>query len=518
MASKESGPTAGERPCVLAFDLGTGGAKVELFDSQFRMMRKAYVPYESRYPAAGMVEQRPQEWWDAIRRGLREILEPGPGYHIEAIGVAAMTPVLVACDGNGNALRPAMIWMDRRAHQECGVIDREIGDDLFHICGNHNDPSNFGPKAMWLQRHEPEVYSATAVLHSAVGYLVQRMTGVACADVTQCGLSQLCDTRNSRWDERLVRGCGLDMAKLPPIVESSDVVGALSAAAANELGLPAGIPVVAGSMDNVAAGLGLGVVESNEAYVSAGTATNLCVCSNEPVFDRAFHLYRHVRPGHFLSVAGVDSGGAGVKWLKELLGDVQYEDIDRMVASPSVTGLPVAFLPYMVGQRAPLWNDVTRGVLMGLHPSTTRADLFRALMEGNAVGVRRILSLFQQRGFRVASARMTGGASLSSAYTQIFADALGMRLDVFADSDVSVRGAAVNAAVSVGLHDSFEAVAPLLVARRSVEPEPRAAGYYRDMHRLFDTAYEHLQEGFRILATIQSRGGTGRTDTGDDGA
>ena len=506
MASRPAS-NAADSPYVLACDLGTGGVKVAVFDAQLRLVDKAFRTYASRYPAAEMAEQSPQDWWDSIRRGVREIIarDPGVAAGIVGIGVAAMTPVFVACDQDGRALRPAMIWMDRRAREQCQAIDREIGDDLFRICGNHNDPSNFAPKAMWFRQHEPEAYNEASILHSAVGYLVHRLTGVACADVTQCGLTQLCDTRNSRWDKSLFARCGLHMEKLPPIVESSAVVAGLSAEVATDLGLTAGIPVVAGSMDNVAAGVGLGVVDGGEAYVSAGTATNLCVCSSEAVFDRAFHLYRHVRPGRFLSVAGVDSGGAGVKWLKELLGDIDYEDIDMLVSQPNENPHLLAFLPYLVGQRAPLWNDVTTGVLMGLHPSTSRSDLFRALMEGNAIGLRRVLSLFRQRGFRFTSARMTGGPSLSRAYTQAFADALAIPLDVFDDSDVSVRGAAVNAAVGVGLLPSFDAASALLTARGRVEPDSGAAAYFEAMHELCERIYRNLQDEFDALAKIRAR-------------
>jgi len=215
---------------IVAFDLGTGGVKAALFDESLRIHGRAFVEYSSRYPKPGWVEQDPEGWWSGMRGALRSLLSTVSVQpkEIVVVGIDAMAPVLVPCTADGTALRPAMIWMDRRSGEESALIEREIGPDLFRISGNHNDPSNFAPKAMWLKRNEPEVYEKADLLHGAVGYLVHRLTGEACLDVTQCGLSQLCNSRESTWDESLIRGCALDRVKLPPILESTAVAGTVT--------------------------------------------------------------------------------------------------------------------------------------------------------------------------------------------------------------------------------------------------------------------------------------------------
>lgn len=497
---------APEKPCVLACDIGTGGVKVAVYDAGIHLLDKEFVPYHSIYPGPEMVEQDPEAWWDGITEATKRIIARNGDVarRIAAIAVDAMSPVLVACDARGNALRPAIIWMDRRTTEQCARINEVIGDDLFRITGNHNDPSNFAPKAMWLREHEGSTYARTAVLHTASGYVVHRLTGTAIMDVTQCGLSQLCATERSAWDAQLVKGCGLNLEKLPEIVESAHIVGQLTDDAARQLHLPSGIPVVAGSMDNVAAGLGLGVTEHHEAYVSAGTATNLCVCSDSPRCNRAFHLYRHIMPNRFLSVAGVDYGGAGVKWFKELLGEVSYRHIDEMADAAMRSPLPLLYLPYLVGQRAPLWDSTTTGVLLGLHPSTSRNELFRALMEGNALGLQRVLTIFSREGFPVTAARMTGGASQSRTYAGICADALGIPLEIFDDGDVAVRGTAITALVASGVQPSWEAAVAGLHARHVVEPDPARHRYFREMGELFAATYEDLKKHFATLERIRT--------------
>lgn len=497
----------GRRQYVLAFDLGTGGVKAALFSEDLELQGHVFVEYPSLYPKPGWVEQDPQEWWAAMKTALTRLLAKGDVYpsQIAVIGVDTMAPVIVACDVAGAALRPAVIWMDRRAVSESNRIEERIGTTLFDINGNHNDPSNFAPKVMWIKQNEPDIYRKTALFHSAAGYLVHRLTGQACMDVTQCGLSQLCDTRRSEWDATLIAGCGLDGRRLPPISESTAVVGTVSVATARELGLVEGIPVIAGAMDNVAAGLGLGVIERDEAYVSAGTATNLCVCTDKPKYIKEFHLYRHIVPNRFLSVAGVDYGGAGTKWIKSILGDIDFTEINRLVTGSVDNEIPMIYLPYMVGQRAPLWNDVTTGVLMGIHPSVRRDDLLRTMMEGNAVALREVAELFRKRGYHVKLASLTGGASHSEANCRIFSDALGIPLDIFDESDVAVRGIAMAAAFGAGIYTSFETLVKRVHAQKRIEPEMDRTTYYREMSGIFRSVYGKLQDEFQALAMLRAR-------------
>jgi sugar (pentulose or hexulose) kinase len=493
---------------VLAIDVGTGGAKTVLFDSNLAMVAQAFEGYETHYPKSGWAEQNPEDWWVAIAKTVGRVIAQAniAPTEIAVLGIDAMTPVLVPIDGDGRIVRPAIIWIDRRASEQCRFIDRELRDELFRITGNHNDPSNFGPKLMWYRSEEPDAYKRTAMVHHANGYLVHRITGAHTLDRTQCGLSQLCDTRKGEWSDLLIHAYGLSRKKLPDIVESTDVVGRISASAARELGLAEGIPVIAGSMDNVAAGLGLGVYRNGEMYVSAGTATNVCLCSSKPVLHPGFHVYNHILPNTWLAVAGVDFGGAGYKWFKGILKDQTYAELDAEVAA-CVDDLsrPLIFLPYMVGQRAPIWNDHTRGVLFGLDPSMGRAQLAKSFMEGNGLGVRRIIELFHSLGFGTQAARLTGGAAESSVYGQVFADVTGCTMEIIGEKDVATLGIGMAAAYGVGMYTEFQQMISKISIKKVIEPSARRAAYYRDLYEVFLALFEKVEPIYDKLAEIKAQ-------------
>lgn len=497
-----------DSPYILAVDLGTGGVKTVLFNDSFDILANAYYPYNTSYPYPSWAEQDPNDWWKGLRVNIKRILEISKikPSQISVIGIDAMTPVVIPIDRNGEALRKAIIWMDRRAIDNTRFIERKLGEDLFKISGNHNDPSNFGPKVMWLKNNEPEVYKKTAFFHHANGYLISKITGVHTLDKTQCGLSQLCDTRLSKWSNTLLKGCGLNVDQFPEIYESTDVVGNVSENAARELGLAAGIPVIAGSMDNVAAGLGLGIHEPGELYISAGTATNVCLNLPQVNFDPSFHIYCHIVPNCWLTVAGVDFGGAGFKWFNELLGNTNYEELNHLVEKcRDDFTRPLLFLPYMVGQRAPIWNNDTRGVMFGLDPSMGRGELARSFMEGNAMGVNRILHLFNGMGYNPSSAKLTGGAAESSVYSQIFADVTGCSMEITGEKDVATLGIAMAAAYGAKIHSSFSDMIEKNITKKSVVPNPARHSYYKDAQELFNDLFQKLRGDFARLAILKRK-------------
>lgn len=492
---------------ILAFDFGTTSLKTVLFSRELQTIASASREYQTSYPHSDWAEHDPSDWWKALVETANEVVHKSgvDPKDVKVISIDAMTPVLVAVDEMGNALRPAIIWMDRRAQEQCVKIDMALGDRLFEVNGNHNDPSNFAPKIMWLKDYEPEVYDKAHKFLYATSYLVNRLTGKMVVDKTQCGLSQLCDTKTSQWSPELIRGCGIDPDKLPEIVESTHIVGGLTNSSASQLGLTEDTVVLAGAMDNVAAGLGLGVYDDGQVYISAGTASNGCVCSSTPLYDGALHVYHHIVPGRWLSVAGVDYGGAGLKWFNNLMGNNSIEDLVKKVERKAdINALkPLMFLPYMVGQRAPLWNTHTRGNIFGLDPAVDDADLANMFMEGNALGVKRIFDIVEHLGLKPREVMLTGGCSKSEYYSQVFCDVTGYPVSVAGDSDVASLGMAMAAAYAMGYYDSFSEMTKLVKIRAQYTPDNKRVAYYKDMYKLFKSLYNSLEDHYSELNEIR---------------
>ncbi len=497
---------------ILSIDLGTTSMKAVLFDGNLSAVSRAKVDYSTDYPAPGWAEQDVNQWWNALKTAVGILLNnpssPNPA-EIAVIAIDGMTPTVVPVDRDGNALRKAIIWMDRRSEAECRMIGDALGEDLFNISGNHNDPSNFSPKMRWVKENEPDIYHQTEKFLFANAYLVHRLTGEFSMDETQCGLSQLCDTLKGDWNDTLIQGSGLDRAKLPPIYRSTDIVGRITRGAADQLGLSTQTGVIAGAMDNVAAGLGAGILGDGDLYISAGTATNVSLCTVEPRFHKSFHIYHHIVPGRWIHTAGVDYGGAGYKWFAKLIGEKDYASLDNRADVVKPGNRPLIFLPYMVGQRAPLWNSHTRGVLFGMDPSMSDGELARAFMEGNAYGIRRILELTRELGTFPSKGKLTGGCSESRVYSQIFADVLGVDILRVGEMDTAPLGMAMAGARAAGFFDDFESITEMFSSRGGARgihtPEENKSEFYNAGYKLFDTLYHQLEPAFHELSALSSQ-------------
>ena len=436
---------------LLGVDVGTTSLKVVLFDESLRLLAQARHEYPTRYPAYGCAEQDPEDWVRAFSKASREVLEKArvAPAEVAAVGIDGMSTLALPVDLEGRPLRQAMIWLDRRATAEAEAIRASHEPLQLAVNGNRCDPSFFAPKLMWIRDREPEVYRAAASFLHCNAYLVQRLTGAFSMDVSEAGLSLLCDIRTGAYSEELLKACGLDRRKLPEVLRCTEVVGKVTKAAAALTGLSAGTPVVAGAMDNVAATLALGLQKDGDAYISAGTATNVGVLLDQPVFDGTGLVYHSAFPGDGSRTACADYWGAGLLWFRNLLGNDDLAGLSELGAKLPCGEHPMVFLPYMLWQRAPLWNDHASGVVLGVRPGTERSHLARMFMESVALAARHVFEAL--RGRRPNRAALTGGVTNNAAWTQIFADATGMRLGLSAHAEVTTLGAAILAGLGVGM-------------------------------------------------------------------
>ena len=492
---------------ILAVDVGTSSTKAALYDGELNLVDGEKREYPTFYPGRDRAEHRAEDWWDALAAGCRVLLERSAvsPEEIAVIGVDAMSTTLVAVDSGGKPLRPAMIWLDRRGGEQCSRLRERAGDRMISLNGNRPDPSFFAAKAMWIRDEEPEVYGKTACFLHANGYLVFRLTGRFSMDITQCGLSNLCDTAEGAWSEELLHAAGLERDKFPPVFECSDIVGGLTDAAAKETGLLPGTPVVAGSMDNPAAVLGLGVIGVGETYISAGTATNVGTSIDRPRKRGDLLLYHHGIKGRWLINGGVDFGGSGLRWFRDILG-ASYDELDSLALDTEGKPVPLLFLPYMIGQRAPLWNNNTRGCFFGLSPEMGRAEFVRAIMESTAFGCRRIFEMIEEETDEpIAAVSLTGGCARNDQWNQFFADITGKEIFPTGLEDAAPLGTAIIAGLGAGLFASPEEALALRPRERSFIPEEGRRKYYKDMFRVFTGLYDSLDGAYGQLSQIAGK-------------
>ncbi len=489
---------------LLGVDLGTSSLKVALFDEELRAVAWSRREYATSYPGPGRAEQDPLDWLRAFCDATRELLETSRirPTEIVAVGIDGMSSVALPVDVEGAPLRPAMIWLDRRAR-----VQAERGRSAFEprqlaINGNRCDPSCFAPKAAWIRENEPDVFRRTAAFLHCNGFLVRRLTGAFTMDVSEAGLSLVCDIRTGQYSDELVRAWELDRRKLPEVLECTDIAGRIDGAAAAATGLAVGTPVIAGAMDNVAATVALGLEEEGDAYIAAGTVTNVGMMSRSPVLGGEGLVYHSGLRGRWLVNGGADYGGAGMLWFRNVLGDTDLEALGELGAAASSGEHPLVFLPYMTGQRAPLWNDATSGVLLGITPATERRHLARMFMESVALAARHVFDRLCPA--RPGHAALTGGITHSRPWAQMMADVTGMRLSLCDQPDVSTLGAALLAGVGGGV---FRSIPEALAARASkgpeLEPDPGRRVHYEALYRVFSDAYASLLGPLRSLDQLR---------------
>lgn len=495
------------KPLLLGIDLGTSSVKAVLFDAGLQVLFSSMLSYPTLYPREGWAEQNADTWWAAVIQIIREIVEKSSiiPSEIVGIGIASQGAAALPVDSAGEALRPAILWMDRRAKSQCDRIEALSPNAFRNITANRNDPSNFGPKLLWIKQNEPEIYNRTYKFLHANGYLVYKLTSQWTMDLSEAGISQLCNTKEGSWSKEMLRAFEIPQTKLPDIYPCTEVVGQVTEEAARLTGLSAGTPVIAGLMDAIACGAGSGVFSPGQTYVTAGTAQGAGFCLKECVPDSSFHIHKYILPDTWIAMGAVDFSGGILRWFNELLGHNDYTEIERL-ANTSETGQAfLIFLPYMIGQRSPLWNGNTRGVILGLEPSTSKQDLIRMFIEGCSFGMRYVFDIFESSGTSIEHVTMTGGSTRISAWNQIFADITGKNVDIPQNMDVAPLGAAITAGVGVGVYRNFEETRKQLNVERTYKPQQEHRALYDRMYELYCSLFESVKGHYECLANVRQQ-------------
>ena len=358
------------KPYLLGIDIGTSACKVAVFEKSGTVVAAANGDYPVYYPKEGWAEQNPEEWWSAVCQAVKKVIEKAgiQPEEIAGIGIDGQSWSAIAMDKDGNVLTNTPIWMDTRAQSICDRLNKEIGaDQIFEVSGNSLQPSYTTAKILWYKENLPEVYEKIDKILQSNSYIAYKLTGVMSQDVSQ-GYGLHCfDMRKAAWDEEMCKKLGIPMGFLPEICDCDHVVGTVTEKAAEESGLAVGTPVVAGGLDAACGTLGAGVIHPGETQEQGGQAGGMSICMDEYKADPRLILGYHVVPGQWLLQGGTTGGGGVMRWFER-----EFADYERMMAgeekgssldqlneiaekiAPGSDG--VVFLPYMSGERSPIWN------------------------------------------------------------------------------------------------------------------------------------------------------------------
>ncbi len=489
---------------LLGIDIGTSGCKIAIFSRDGSVICSNTQVYRVYYPAPGFVEQDPDEWWAAVCRGTKKLLNENSinPADIAGVGVDGQSWAAIAVGSDGAVLARNPIWMDTRSEEICKELNESVGlERIFAVSGNPLKAQYTTGKIIWYQRNMPEVYKQINKVLQSNGYIVYRMTGVMSQDISQ-GYGWHCfDMKRGIWDRNMCTALGINADVLPDIAACHEVVGTVSQDAAAQTGLAEGTPVVAGGLDAACGTLGAGVLEPGQTQEQGGQAGGMSICLKEYCADPRLILGFHVVPDRWLLQGGTTGGGGVMRWFNEQFG---FEE--RLKAKESgmssmalldelAKGVPagsegVVFLPYMAGERSPIWDEKAKGVFYGLDYSKTKAHMARAVMEGAAFALLHNLDVAAGAGAAVGTMRAMGGAANSRFWTQMKADITGRPIEVPGADTATTLGAALLAGVGVGVYNGFgEAVSETVKVKRRHEPNgeykeeySRGYGTYRELY------------------------------------
>lgn len=505
---------------LLGMDIGTTNQKAILSTLDGKPVASVSRRNETLV-VENRAEQEPERWWKNTLEILAELeqkLGSGTGKAIRGICISGHTVSLLPVDAAGAPLRRAMIWMDSRSDSELTWLLEQIGRERFcSIVGAQPSPSFLPGKLLWFRKNEPELMNKTACLLQANSFITSRLTGRFTIDLDQAAKSQCLDVSHGQWSREIGEAIGVELDQLlPPPQSPQTIAGTVTRQAAEQTGLAEGTPVLTGCSDAVAAIWAMGLSGLGEAGESVGTTSLVFAGADRPSATTGPVVSHPFRPGTipYLFDAPISTSGAAVEWfLKNLAGerllqcrnaggDV-YELLSNMAAqSPPGSG-GLLFLPYLRGERAPLWNSFARGMYVGLTLKTTQENMVRAMLEGCAFALRHVLECMTDAGAVVNSICLTGGGAKNAAWAQIKASVLGLPVRIMDDRAGNVpMGDIFLAADAFGLPIP-EKNRPQ--AYQTVLPKPQEKKLYDEMYALYRRVYQNLEEEQKILEKISMR-------------
>lgn len=486
---------------VIGVDVGSQSIKGVLLDASGTVVATGASHLTMLHPCSGWAEQDPESWITATADVVGQLLAQCPGASVAVLGLACQVDGVVPLDATGRALRPGIIWLDRRASAQADHLVEAVGSDrLFEVTGLNADASHTAPKMMWLRDEEPDVWRATRVLAPVAAFLLAALTGEVAQDAANASSTMLFDLATGEFSDELCAAAGIDPGLLPRILPSTHVAGTVTAEAARRFGLPPGCAVIVGTGDEHGASFAAGALRPGVVVDVTGTAEPVTAAADAPVIDasRLVETHGHAVPGGFLvENPGFVSGGSTLWLATNVLGIAQAEVFGVAAGAPAGAA-GVRFLPTLSGSTSPRWNDRMLGSFAGLSMNHDRSHLARAVLEGCAFALRDIVDVLDGLGLAGPEVRVVGGGARSPLWMQIKADVLGRPVRSVLSDEATAHGAAMLAAVAGGLFRNCEEAVEqgVSLAPHPVEPDAAAVTLYADAYqeyrRLFDGVEEAL--------------------------
>ena len=494
---------------VLGIDVGTTAVKAMLVAGDGAVLAESEIEHPVSVPRPGWSEQHPDLWWRSAVLAVREAVQSADrrnfALEIAAVGISGQMHSSVFLDRHGEVIRHAILWNDARTTAQCREILDKVGmEGLRATVGNLPLEGFTAPKLLWLRENEPENYARLHTLLLPKDYIRYRMSGEYATDPSDASGALLYDVRARVWAQPMLDALQVDREILPPVVESAELSGTVSAAAAAELGIPAGIPIVGGGADNPAGAVGSGTTAAGVMQVSIGTSGAVVLPTHEPRIPErmSLHTFCHCAPDLWYYMGVVLSAGSSLRWLRDTFAPgASYNALTAEAELVKVGSEGLLFLPYLSGERTPHSDANARGVFFGLSFAHGSGHLTRAVIEGVCFALRDSLELMRRQGATTGEVRAIGGGARSPMWLQTLADVLGLPISTIRPQGGAAYGAARLAAVGCGMFPGIgDAVRAGVATEIAAEPHPAHSAAYDELYAAFKRLYPALEGEFAALS------------------
>jgi xylulokinase len=480
---------------LLGIDLGAGSLKATIITETGEIAGEASHPIITYVPHFGWSEQEPAEWFAALCAAVPNAIaaagiEPSA---IAGIGISAGAHIPVLTDAEGTVIRPAIMWNDQRSAAEAAALHERAGEMIIATSLNRANPTWTLAMLAWLQTHEPDVIARTKRLYLAKDFLRYCLTGTWETDYSDVIGALMADDRTKNWSPEICALIGWDKATLPPVVKPTDIAGRVTAEAAANTGLAAGIPVVCSSNDTTVEFFGIGADTPGIGAVKLATAGVLFLATLGPSVHPPISCYPHIIEGLYYTATGTNSCASAHRWLRDqMFAEGGFEEMDALAATISAGADGLLFHPYLQGERAPYWDPLLRADFIGLTISHTRAHFARALYEGIAFSIRDLLAAAQALGLAFGTIRLMGGGARSALWRQIIADVTGLTVERTESGDASF-GCALIAGIGTGIFASpQDAISKCVRLLDQTQPNAENHAFYAKLFEIYKQAQAAL--------------------------
>jgi gluconokinase len=497
---------------IIGIDIGTSSTKAVAFGMAGEILANANVSYGAFQTAPGYHEQDPEIFFNAVMSTLEEVVQKNAGNVLTGISFSSAMHGLMAVGEAGNTLTNIITWADLRSKKQAEKLKgSELGARIYRNTGTPLHPMSPLCKLMWMKENEPAIFEVAYKFISVKEYIFFRLFGIYIIDHSIASATGLFDIYSLKWYDEALQTAGIHPRQLSEPVSTTHVVINLAMNYAEALGIPANTPFIIGASDGCLANLGTNAVDPGDTSITIGTSGAVRMISGSPSSDRQQRIFNYVlNEEKYVSGGPINNGVVLLKWYTENFLNHRFSNTEGLdwyfqEASSAEAGCNgLIFLPYVMGERAPVWDADAKGVFFGIHSKHTQAHFMRAIIEGICFALYQVTKSLEETIEPVTNIYASGGFIHSKEWLQILTNIFGKKIHVTNVSDASALGAALLGMHALGILNNLSDAKSFIAVQETFFPDDDEHSIYMANYAVYASLYHKLKDEFVKLDILQS--------------